>query len=109
MTRRALPTLGAASAVVAGAVTLRAGTADAAVPARVARAVDMGAFPTPLLSQLSQASGVRSYTLGFVTGAGCKASWFNAFDPRSGWQLAEIKKIRAAGGDVKISFGGASG
>ncbi len=75
----------------------------------VAPYVDMGAWPTPSLSAMSAASGVKSYTLGFVTGAGCKASWFNAYDPRSGWQKEEIAKLRAAGGDVKISFGGASG
>src|SRR5439155_10086404 len=63
----------------------------------------------PSLSGMKSASGVRGYTLGFITGAGCRASWFNAYDPRTGWQLDEIRKVRAAGGDVKISFGGASG
>jgi hypothetical protein len=71
--------------------------------------VDMGAWPTPVLSQLSQASGIKGFTLGFVTSVGCKASWFNAYDPRTAWQKDEITKLRAAGGDVKISFGGASG
>jgi hypothetical protein len=71
--------------------------------------VDMGAWPTPALSQLSSASGLHGFTLGFVTSAGCKASWFNAYDPRTAWQKSEIDKLRAAGGDVKISFGGASG
>src|SRR5947209_1512551 len=110
MIRRRITVLVAAAAVVvAGGVALQAGSASAAVTPRVAPYVDMGSWPTPLLSQLSAASGVKSYTLGFVTGAGCKASWFNAYDPRSGWQLAEIKKVRAAGGDVIVSFGGASG
>ena len=71
--------------------------------------VDMGAWPTPVLSEMSQASGIKGFTLGFVTSVGCKASWFNAYDPRAGWQKDEIDKLRAAGGDVKISFGGASG
>ncbi|WP_020673727.1 chitinase [Amycolatopsis nigrescens] len=71
--------------------------------------VDMGSWPTPSLSEMSAASGITSYTLGFVIAAGCRASWFAAYDPRDGWQLDEIGKIRAAGGDVKISFGGASG
>ena len=71
--------------------------------------VDMGAWPTPVLSTMSAQSGVKSFTLGFVTGAACKASWFAAYDPRQGWQSDEIAKIRAAGGDVKVSFGGASG
>ncbi|GAB3372340.1 chitinase [Amycolatopsis echigonensis] len=71
--------------------------------------VDMGAWPSPVLSSMSEQSGIKSFTLGFVTGAACKASWFAAYDPRQGWQSDEIAKIRAAGGDVKVSFGGASG
>jgi chitinase len=58
---------------------------------------------------MSQASGIKSFTLGFVTSAGCKASWFNAYDPRQAWAKDQIDAIRAAGGDVKVSFGGASG
>jgi hypothetical protein len=71
--------------------------------------IDMGSWPTPVLSDISAASGLKNFTLAFVNSAGCKASWFNAFDPRTAWQLDEITKIRNAGGDVKISFGGASG
>jgi chitinase len=108
--RRVTVLVAIAAALAAGtAAVVMQGSADAAVTPRVAPYVDMGSWPTPALSVLSKASGVKSYTLGFVTSAGCKASWFNAYDPRSGWQLAEIKKIRAAGGDVKVSFGGASG
>jgi chitinase len=58
---------------------------------------------------MSAASGVKGFTLGFVNSYGCKASWFGAYDPRTAWQQEEIAKIRAAGGDVKIAFGGASG
>lgn len=71
--------------------------------------VDMGAWPTPGLTAMSQASGIKSFTLAFVTSAGCKASWFNAYDPRQAWAKDQIDAIRAAGGDVKVSFGGASG
>jgi hypothetical protein len=78
---------------------------------RVAPYIDMGSYPTPLLSQVSKDSTVKSFTLAFIVAGGnaCKASWFNAFDPRTGWQLPEITKIRQAGGDVKISFGGEAG
>ena len=75
----------------------------------VAPYIDMGAWPTPLLSDLRSASGVKSYTMAFIIAVGCKASWFNAYDPRSGWQLDQVNAIRSGGGDVKISFGGASG
>jgi len=75
----------------------------------VAPYVDMGAWPTPVLKDMAAAGNLRSFTLAFVTSTGCKASWFNAYDPRSGWGKDQIDALRAAGGDVKVSFGGASG
>lgn len=71
--------------------------------------VDMGAYPTPSLSAFAQATGLKGFTMAFITAVGCKASWFNAYDPRSAWQLNEVNAIRAAGGDAKISFGGEAG
>ncbi|MFJ3306290.1 cellulose binding domain-containing protein [Streptomyces sp. NPDC086549] len=71
--------------------------------------VDMGAWPTPSMPEMAAASGVTSYTMAFVTASGCKAMWFNAYDPRDGWAKDQIDAIRAGGGDVKVSFGGASG
>jgi hypothetical protein len=62
-----------------------------------------------VLTDVSSASTLKNFTLAFVTSAGCKASWFNAYDPRTAWGLDQITAIRAAGGDVKISFGGESG
>lgn len=85
------------------------GASQAATVSSVAPYVDMGAWPSPVLSTMATNGNVRSFTLGFVTSYGCKASWFGAYDPRTGWQRDEIDKLRAAGGDVKISFGGASG
>ena len=76
---------------------------------RVAPYVDMGAFPTPSLTDIAQATGLRGFSLAFVTSVGCKASRFNAFDPRQGFARADIDGVRALGGDVTISFGGASG
>ncbi|MFH9352030.1 carbohydrate binding domain-containing protein [Kitasatospora sp. NPDC017646] len=34
-----------------------------------------------------------------------RASWFNAYDPRTGWAKDQVDALRAAGGDVKLSFG----
>ncbi|MFD7452043.1 carbohydrate binding domain-containing protein [Kitasatospora sp. NPDC059827] len=75
----------------------------------VAPYIDMGAWPTPSMPDMAKAGGVKGYTMGFVTGVGCKASWFNAYDPRTGWAKDQVDALRAAGGDVKLSFGGASG
>ncbi|MFI6601928.1 carbohydrate-binding protein [Nonomuraea sp. NPDC050536] len=80
-----------------------------AVAMPVAPYVDMGAWPTPSLTEMSAASGLKSFTLAFVTGAACKASWFGAYDPRQAWAKDQIDAVRAAGGQVKVSFGGASG
>jgi hypothetical protein len=75
----------------------------------VAPYVDMGAWPTPVLTDLVIGGNLKSLTLAFITASGCKAMWFNAFDPRQAWGRDQIDAIRARGGDVKISFGGATG
>jgi hypothetical protein len=92
-----------------GTVVGLAPPANAAVVVTAAPYVDMGAWPTPSMSDMAVKGKLKSFTMGFVTAWGCKASWFGAYDPRTGWQADEIAKIRAAGGDVKVSFGGASG
>jgi chitinase len=92
-----------------GSVVGLATPASAAVAVTAAPYIDMGAWPTPSMSDMAVKGKLKSFTLGFVTAWGCKASWFGAYDPRAGWQADEIAKIRAAGGDVKVSFGGASG
>jgi chitinase len=75
----------------------------------VAPYVDMGAWPTPVLTDMAIAGNLKNFTLAFVTAVGCRASWFNAYDPRAAWAKDQVDAIRARGGDVKISFGGASG
>ncbi|MFD8499458.1 chitinase [Amycolatopsis sp. NPDC059657] len=105
---RTVTAFGGLLAVALGVVSPSA-EAAAGSPLPVAPYVDMGAWPTPVLSTMSASGGVKGFTLGFVTSWGCKASWFGAYDPRTAWQADEIAKIRAGGGDVKVSFGGASG
>jgi cellulose binding protein with CBM2 domain len=77
----------------------------------VAPYVDMGLLSngSTTLAQLGSAGNVKSFSLAFVTSVGCKASWFNAFDPRTKQFADQISAVRAAGGDVKVSFGGATG
>ena len=71
--------------------------------------VDMGAWPSPNLPSMATSGNLRNVTLAFITASACKAMWFNAYDPRQGWARDQIDAIRARGGDVKISFGGATG
>jgi hypothetical protein len=87
--------------------TTAAGTGGSGMP--VAPYVDMGAWPTPSLPDMASAGNLHSFSLAFITSAGCKASWFNAYDPHSAWAKDQIDAIRSLGGDVKISLGGASG
>nr|BFD90310.1 hypothetical protein KitaXyl93_16700 [Kitasatospora sp. Xyl93] len=61
------------------------------------------------MPELAEAGGLKGYTTGFVTGVGCKAGWFNAYGPRTAWAEDQVDALRAAGGDVKVSFGGAAG
>ena len=77
----------------------------------VAPYVDMGVLSngSTTLAQLGSSGNLKSFSLAFVTSVGCKASWFNAFDPRQKQFADQISAVRAAGGDVKVSFGGATG
>ncbi|MCU7727876.1 glycosyl hydrolase family 18 protein [Actinoplanes sp. KI2] len=71
--------------------------------------VDMGAWPTPSLTTMVTSGNLKNVTLAFITASACKAMWFNAYDPRQAWAKDQIDAVRARGGDVKISFGGATG
>lgn len=90
-------------------VTATAGSGT--LPGVAAPYVDMGAWPTPVLTQLSASTGLKQFSLGFIINGStqCTASWFNAFDPASGWGKSDFDAIRAAGGDVRVSFGGENG
>ncbi|AEW99476.1 cellulose binding domain-containing protein [Streptantibioticus cattleyicolor] len=90
-------------------VTATAGSGTA--PGAAAPYVDLGAYPTPSLPALAQASGIKQFSLAFVINGGtpCTASWFGAYDPATGWDKDDIDALRAAGGDVRVSFGGANG
>lgn len=73
--------------------------------------VDLGAWPTPSLPKIAAATGLKQFSLGFLINGttACTASWFNAYDPATGWDKADFDAVRAAGGDIRPSFGGANG
>jgi hypothetical protein len=91
------------------AVTATAGSGTP--PGVAAPYIDLGAWPTPSLPQLASSTGLTQFSLGFIINGAtaCTASWFGAFDPASGWDKADFDAIRAAGGDVRPSFGGENG
>ncbi len=78
--------------------------------------VDMAAYPVPNLLEISKATGATLLTLGFIQAdpAGNPAwAGLSALQPNSTHEQAlainkSIADFRAAGGDVMISFGGAS-
>ncbi|WP_370079948.1 cellulose binding domain-containing protein [Streptacidiphilus sp. MAP12-16] len=90
-------------------VTATAGSG--AVAGTAAPYVDLGAWPTPSLPQIASATGLKQFSLGFIINGStaCTASWFGAYDPAAGWDKADFDAVRAAGGDVRPSFGGANG
>jgi chitinase len=62
------------------------------------------------MANAQAATGLKYYTLAFVLdGGGCSATWNgNMSIGDTGWQTA-INNLRASGGDVMASFGGAAG
>ena len=65
---------------------------------------------TSAMAAAQSATGLKYYTLAFViAGGGCNATWNGdtSIDD-AGWETA-INNLRASGGDVIVSFGGASG
>ncbi len=85
--------------------------AHATLPDRVfAPYVDVTLYPTPSISEVADETGQKYFTLAFVVSSGmCTPSWggYSSYDTE--YYRSEIEAIRAAGGDVIVSFGGASG
>src|SRR3569833_199067 len=65
---------------------------------------------TSAMASAQAATGLKYYTLAFVIGGGgCNATWNGDTSiDNGGWQTA-INTLRASGGAVLVSFGGASG
>ncbi|MFI2640315.1 cellulose binding domain-containing protein [Streptomyces sp. NPDC018610] len=72
--------------------------------------VDTSLYPAYDLSASADATGVKNYNLAFVTdGGGCTPKWGGVTDLASDGVASQIGALRAKGGDVRVSFGGASG
>jgi chitinase len=116
--RRRLARLAALAAIplAAAGVTVGTGTAaHAAVnpgpgfPAHYAAPYVETWGSTSAMASAQAATGLKYYTLAFViAGNGCTATWNGDTSiDSSGWQTA-INNLRASGGDVIVSFGGAA-
>lgn len=72
--------------------------------------VDTSLYPAFDLTASADATGVKNYNLAFITdGGGCTPKWGGVTDLGSDGVAAQIGALRAKGGDVRVSFGGASG
>ncbi|MFG3231897.1 cellulose binding domain-containing protein [Streptomyces antibioticus] len=72
--------------------------------------VDTSLYPAFDLLAHTAATGVKEYNLAFVTdGGGCTPKWGGVTDLASDGVASQIGALRAKGGDVRVSFGGAAG
>ncbi|MFI8965504.1 cellulose binding domain-containing protein [Streptomyces sp. NPDC053493] len=93
--------------------TATATTAPAPAPgtaARFAPYVDTSLYPAYDLLATADQTGVKEFNLAFITsGGGCAPLWGGVTDLASDKVAAQIGALRAKGGDVRVSFGGAAG
>ncbi|MFD5462711.1 cellulose binding domain-containing protein [Kitasatospora sp. NPDC127059] len=72
--------------------------------------VDTSLYPPYDLVATAKATGVKNFTLAFVvSGGGCVPKWGGVSDLSADAVAAQIGALRAIGGDVRVSFGGANG
>ncbi|MEV6260305.1 cellulose binding domain-containing protein [Streptomyces sp. NPDC051784] len=83
------------------------GTADGA---GFAPYVDTSLYPAYDLLDTASRTGVKEFTLAFITsGGGCAPLWGGVTGLADDRVAAQISALRAEGGDVRVSFGGAAG
>ncbi|MFJ9550232.1 glycoside hydrolase family 18 protein [Streptomyces erythrochromogenes] len=107
------PTASATSAAPTRTAT-PAPTATAPAPvgggARFAPYVDTSLYPAYDLLDTAAQTGVKEFHLAFITSGGsCAPLWGGVTDLANDKVAAQIGALRAKGGDVRVSFGGAAG
>jgi len=72
--------------------------------------VDVGLYPPYDLVDAAKRTGVKTFNLAFVvSGGGCTPKWGGSQELGDNEVAKKIGDLRAAGGDVRVSFGGANG
>ncbi|MFF3607350.1 cellulose binding domain-containing protein [Streptomyces sp. NPDC002463] len=72
--------------------------------------VDTSLYPAYDLLATADATGVKEFNLAFITSGGaCAPLWGGVTDLANDKVAAQIGALRAKGGDVRVSFGGAAG
>jgi chitinase len=99
----------AAAVVIAGPVVPTASAAAGPV-SRAAPYLTLGWGSPQSPPAIMAATGIHDFTLAFIgAGRGCDPLWDGTRSLLGGTDAASITAIRAAGGDVSVSFGGWSG
>jgi hypothetical protein len=108
----------AGSIAVGVSVSQAATTAPARTQAVTAALAVRGGAPyiytnvsgTKAPANVMRTTGVRAFTLAFILNTGnCQPAWDGSSNLNNATKVGQINAIRAAGGDVIVSFGGASG
>lgn len=85
-------------------------TKTAKAPARFAPFVDTSLAPAYDLVDTAAKTGVKEFNLAFITsGGGCEPLWGGVTGLGDDKVASQIGDLRAKGGDVRVSFGGAAG
>ncbi|MER6994838.1 cellulose binding domain-containing protein [Streptomyces sp. NPDC000410] len=72
--------------------------------------IDTSLYPAYDMLDTAARTGVKDFTLAFITsGGGCAPLWGGVTDLASDKVAAQTAALRAKGGDVRVSFGGAAG
>ncbi|KAA9154333.1 sugar hydrolase [Amycolatopsis acidicola] len=72
--------------------------------------VDTSLYPAYDMLGTADATGVKNFTLAFVlSSGGCTPKWGGTTELNTDGVPGEIDQLRAKGGDVRVSFGGANG
>ena len=72
--------------------------------------VDVLLYPAFPLAATAAQTGSKFYTLAFITaGAGCDAKWGGIVGMSENYLISDLNALRTNGGNVIVSFGGASG
>ncbi|GCD45611.1 sugar hydrolase [Streptomyces paromomycinus] len=104
---------GGAFAVAGSALATKAPEAAPAAKAGGAFSpyVDTSLYPAYDLAGTAKQTGVKTFNLAFVTsgGGGCEPKWGGVGGLGDDAVAKQIPALRKAGGDVRISFGGANG
>jgi len=94
-----------------GATTSAGGGTSGGFPAHLfAPYLDMLQYPTPSLAGLATTTGQKYFSMAFiVAGSGCQANWGGYYTMAQNFEVNDVAALRAQGGDVIVSFGGATG